>query len=69
MLKYIFPLSFIKKTQKKFFTALVIYILIYIVGGFIPIGYVGIAVSVYVFLGAGILMVNYYKKSDKEDEE
>ncbi len=70
MLKYIFPLSYNKKTPNKFFAALVAYILIYIAGGFIPIDYVGIIISVYVFLGAGLLIVDYYKKtSENTDEE
>ena len=67
-LKYLFPLSFIYKTPNKFFIGLISYIAIYVVGGFIPCSVVRLILTVYVFIGAGILMVNYLVKN-KDDED
>ncbi len=67
MLKYIFPLSYNKKTPKKFFINLVLYILIYVVCGVIDIPYLQIIASVYVFAGAALLMINYYVKPENKD--
>ncbi len=69
MLRFIFPLSYTKKTPKSFFIALAAYLALYILAGFIPIGYVGTVISVYVFIGAGLLMVNYYKKPEDTDKK
>lgn len=70
-LKYLFPLSFLYKTPNKFFIALVAYIGIYIIGGIIPVPTVRLISTVYVFIGAGILMANYLVKNrdDKNGEE
>ena len=70
MLKFLFPLSYIYKPPKKFFIALVSYIAVYLIGGFIPLSVVRLVSTVYVFIGAGLLMVNYLIKNrdDKNDE-
>ncbi len=70
-LKYLFPLSFIYKTPNKFFIALVCYIAIYVIGGIIPLSAVRLISTIYVFIGAGILMANYLVKNrdDKNGEE
>lgn len=68
MLKYIFPLSNLYSTPKKLFAALISYIGIYILGGLIPAGYINMAVSVYVYIGAFILIVNYLKKKGDKNE-
>ena len=71
ILKVIFPLSFNKNTPNKLFLALMAYIVIYAVGRFIPISYLPFAISVYVFVGAMLLMIDYYvwSKRDEENKE
>lgn len=63
MLKFIFPLSYRYDTPKKMFISLLIYIVIYIAGCYIPVSFVSLITSVYVFVGGGILMVNYILKN------
>ncbi len=63
MLKFIFPLSYRYDTPKKMFISLLIYIVIYIVGCYIPVSFLSLITSVYVFVGGGILMVNYILKN------
>lgn len=61
-LKFLFPLSYRYDTPKKMFISLLIYIAIYIIGCYIPVNFVSLITSVYVFVGGGILMVNYILK-------
>ncbi len=68
-LKFIFPLSFLFKTQKKFFIAIISYLVIYLAGGFINTGYIGNVISVYVYIGAAILMINYLTKNKEDKDE
>ena len=69
MLKYIFPLSAFYKTPKKFFASLVIHIGIYLVGTNIPLPHIDILTTVYIFISALILFVNYFLKSKKTDSD
>ncbi|MBO7218013.1 MAG: hypothetical protein J6V50_04855 [Clostridia bacterium] len=68
-LKFLFPLSFMYKTPKKFFAALLIYIAIYILRDIIPLGIVGTIILVYVYIGAAILMINYLLKNKDDKNE
>lgn len=68
MVKYIFPLSYRYDTPKKMFVSLLCYILIYIIGRYVPIIFVGVISSVYVFIGGGILMVNYILKNKGDSD-
>ena len=68
-LRFIFPLSFLFKTPKKYFLGLIVYLLIYRIGGFIQIGYVGNIISVYVYIGAALLLINYLIKNKEDDNE
>lgn len=45
------------------FLSLLIYIAIYIIGCYIPVSLVSLVSSIYVFVGGGILMVNYILKN------
>lgn len=63
ILKILFPLSYRYDTPKKLFISLLIYIGIHIAGGFIPIDYLGIVVSIYVYIGGLLLLVNYLIKN------
>lgn len=70
VLKIIFPLSLLYKTPKKFFISLVAYLLIYLFGGAISVAYVGIVVSIYVFMGGFLLVLNYLKnEKNKKDRQ
>ncbi len=71
ILKILFPLSYRCKTQNSFFASLMIYLGVYILSAFIPVEIVGLIVSVYVFIGGGLLMINYLVKNrdDKNGEE
>lgn len=68
-LKFIFPLSFKNSSPKKFFISLFIYLAVYIIGGFIPIGIIRNIISVYVFIGAALLMINYLTKNKDDNNE
>ena len=63
ILKILFPLSYRYNTPKRMFLSLLIYIAIYIIGCYIPVSLVSLVSSIYVFVGGGILMVNYILKN------
>ncbi len=63
MIKYVFPLSYRYDTPKKVFISLLCYIAIYMIGCYIPVSLVSLVSSIYVFVGGGILMVNYILKN------
>lgn len=69
ILKTIFPLSYRFKTSKKFFSSLLCYILIYILGCYIPLEFASLISSLYVFIGGGILMINYLLKNKDDNNE
>ncbi len=66
ILKILFPLSYRTETPKRFFVSLVCYVVIYLLGALIPINLAGLIISVYVYVGAGLLMVNYLVRN-KDD--
>lgn len=68
-LRFVFPLSFYYKTPKKFFASLIIYIAIYLLSGIIPFGIVRNIISVYVYIGAAVLMINYLLKNKDDNNE
>ena len=68
-LKLLFPLSFMYKTPKKLFIALLTYIAIYFFRNIIPLTIVGTVISVYIYIGAAILMINYLLKNKDNKNE